>query len=170
MRATFYTLLLIAVPALMQAQTTFSTAVDYNDFIIEQQDNVGTAINTMMNNLDADSATLWRSYYDGKSATFAAAENIKNLSGFNGNTEFRDASVALFLFYYSVFSNEYYQVLKIYTKEGFADEDLNSINGIIESIVDRETTYDENFAAAQEKFAKDNGFELIDGAESDEDY
>ena len=167
MRAIFYTLLLIAVPALMQTltQTTFSTAVDYNDFIIEQQDNVGTAINTMMVNLDADSSHFGV-HADGK-ALHLLPQKILKPGGFKIPNW--DASVALFLLLFGFFQWILSGAENLHQGR-FADEDLNSINGILESIVDRETTYDENLLQHGKNFAKRQRFELIEDAESDEDY
>jgi len=53
--------------------------VEYNDYIVSKQTNIGSAINTLIGNIDLDCATVMYYYYSGLGTTKVSMENIKKL-------------------------------------------------------------------------------------------
>lgn len=144
------------------AQSSFATAVEYNDYIVVQQDNVGTAINTLMGNLNLDSATVWAYYNLGLATTQVSRDNIKNMPDFNNTSYFKNASLELFQYYVDVFTVEFKEVVTIYFDVNVPFENkLDKMNPIFDVIAAKEMKFDENFAKAQQQFATENNFELI---------
>lgn len=162
MRNILFLFLVTLISVHATAQSSFATAVEYNDYIVVQQDNVGTAINTLMGNLNLDSATVWAYYNLGLATTQVSRDNIKNMPDFNNTSYFKNASLELFQYYVDVFTVEFKEVVTIYFDVNVPFENkLDKMNPIFDVIAAKEMKFDENFAKAQQQFATENNFELI---------
>lgn len=152
----------IACSLPLQAQE-FKTAVEYNDYIVGQQDVVGTAILNL--NMAMSEETIYREsiqpYYDDLlAASKIGLANISKMPAYEGNIELRNAAIELFVFYEQTFNNEYKQLLDLVFKEDLDDESLNQIDILLEKITNDEKPIDEKFAKVQAAFAKKHGFDL----------
>lgn len=162
MRNNFLIFLIVLSPMFVSGQLTFTTGVEYNDYIVEQQTNVGNAINNLMNSMDLDSASVWYYYNTGLEATKVSLDNIQRMPVFNNNANFKNASQELFQYYFDVFSVEFKEFVKIYTNTSIPyDKKMELLNPLLETIGTREVTFDGNFAKAQQEFATENNFDLI---------
>lgn len=159
----------ILSPIFSFGQAPFNTAVEYNDFIVNEQNLVGEAINDLMSNMLEDSITVWAHYNAGLIITKNCFLAIQNAPAYENNTYFRDASIELFQFYLDVFSNEFRELITYYTDPNISFEKLDEeLNRISEAITLKEDLYDNNFANAQAQFAEEYHFNLLD-IQSDED-
>lgn len=162
MRNILFIFMITLIPVYASGQSSFSSAVEYNDFIVAQQENVGTAINNLMGNLSLDSATVWAYYNLGLATTQVSRDNIKNMPDFNNASYFKNASLELFQYYVDVFTLEFKEVVTIYLDVNVPFENkLDKMNPIFDVIAAKEMKFDENFAKAQQQFATENNFELI---------
>jgi hypothetical protein len=143
---------------------TFSSATEYNDFIINAQ---GKIINSVLSLADAMNAgkndVVKEKYKAFGEQTKKALDTVKLMDEYNGNSGFRDESIRLFQFYYDIYQHEYKEMIDIVVKEAdkITDQDRTRITEIQESVTKKETVRDSAFAAAQDKFAKDNNMQII---------
>lgn len=145
------------------AQTpTFKTAVEYNDYIITQQNRVLTAITDFNLSLDSGSIRYAHSKRDViASVADDALLKLKKLPAYKGNTQFRAVTITLFEFYKSSAEVEYKEMIDLVMRpEKITNEIMKRINQLVDQVSDYEKKLDANFAEAQQKFATDNNFTL----------
>ena len=146
-------------------KATFSTAVEYNDFIIGQQEKVIKAVLSMsevMNAPKINNDDLKASYDVFGKECKKALDTVKTMDEFNGNKAFRDESIKLFEFYYEIYQKDYKEIVEILIKgENISDTDVARLKEIQESITKRENVRDGAFAEAQNKFATENNMQII---------
>jgi hypothetical protein len=146
-------------------KTTFTTAVEYNDFIIGQQEKVIKAVLSMSDVMNAEKINnddLKARYADFGKECKRALDTIKTMDEFNGNKAFRDEAIKLFEFYYEIYQKDYKELVDILVKgEKIADADVARMKEIQESITQRENVRDGAFADAQNKFAAENNMQIV---------
>lgn len=146
------------------AQTiNFATAIEYNDYIVDKQLEIGNLIKRI--NAVIDDTTKTKSdAHDAREAAVVKSrsciEDIQKMPAWKGNTELRDAAATLFGLYASCFENEYSKMINIIYKPVMSDEDKAELDRMMSSITERENVLDKRFNKAQEDFAKANGFTL----------
>lgn len=142
---------------------TFSDPVTYNDYIVDLQNSVGEKLLLFNNELSDEYST-----YESVEPYFLAlgvamnnaAEKMKTVPAYEGNSDLRDAAAQLFDFYVSIYNNEYKTLLAIVFSDELDVEDLNNVNTIMEGVIEKEARYDNNFKIAQEAFATRNNISL----------
>ena len=141
----------------------FSSAVRYNDFIINNQTNVYKKIVDLVNCMETcDDKELKKSYNAFGDEAKYALKQIKRLGDFGGNTDFRDRAIALFNFYIEVFENSYKELIDMIIKGDITAKDEARINVIVQDVSEKETKLDQAFQNAQQKFATDNNMTIIE--------
>lgn len=153
-------------------KATFSTAIEYNDFIIGQQEKVIKTVLKMsdvMNVTPINNEDLKARYNDFGMECKKALDTIKTMDEFNGNKAFRDESIKLFEFYYEIYQKDYKELIDILVKgDNISEADVNRMKEIQESITKRENVRDGAFANAQNKFAAENNMQIIPNAVQNE--
>lgn len=144
------------------AQRVFDDAVEFNDFIMEQQYTVSNAIDNLVDKLGADSATIWTIYYISLPQVKLANQNVQNLQPFQDDSEFLSAAQALFNYYEQVFENDYAKFINHLLIKDPGANHLAELNLIITTISTHEVVYNNNFMTAQMAFADKFGFQLSD--------
>ena len=155
-------LLLVLFTKSFQAQTTFTDAVSYNDYIVDNQDKIGVELLKFMD-LFADGASEERFKEVHLVVLLKIEEAIKAtkaMPAYDGNLRLKDASVNLFSFYKSVVEKEYKELMDIYIAGVFNEETSKQMELLIASISQREEAFDKEFATAQEEFSKKHNFSL----------
>ncbi len=144
------------------AQTTFKTGIEYNDFIVAEQVQIGQLITKFNDLVGANNFSEARTMLSGEmlTQTRIIISKIKRMPAYNGDTQLRDAAAALFGFYLGCFENEYSELLSILAKSDFTTADEENMNQILQTVADNEKKYDEAFSKAQTAFAEKNGFTL----------
>lgn len=148
-------LLLLVIPFAASAQTS---AIEFNDMIVEEQTKIGQRIidfNTAVENSAPTDLPLQLTL-DQTKASIAVVEKLSWQDG----AALKKSALELFKFYQSIVANEYVEMVKIVEKPELVDADITRINELLASITDREAVLDADFAAQQEAFAKLNGFTL----------
>lgn len=159
-----FLLLLVStsIHAFAQSKHVFIDAVHYNDYIVERQAKIGERIGEFMAVL-SDSST---NFDDAERVRLNSIDSIKlyiseieNIS-WKGDNSLSKVSVKLFTFYQNTFENEYAAISKIVYRAEYTKADGIELDNIIASITAKEKVIDNEFGAAQTKFASDNNFDL----------
>jgi hypothetical protein len=141
----------------------FSSSVRYNDFIINNQTGVINKMVELVNCMDkCDDTELRNKYKEFGDETKYSLKQIKRLSDFGGNTEFRDRAVDLFNFYIDVYENAYKELIEMVIKGDISEKDQARMNKIVEDVGEKEAKLDNAFQAAQQKFADENDMQIIE--------
>jgi hypothetical protein len=154
-----------AVCSLQLVAQEFDSAVDYNDYIIEQQNHVGAAVltfNEVMAGADATKENI-QPYHDVLIlACHEALGKISSMSDYEGNFELRDAAIDLFTFYLHTFEDDYAEMINLVYSDDSDEATMDSINALLEKISAEEGEIDDRFAAAQFSFSEIHGFDLLE--------
>lgn len=147
-------------PLVLKAQMT---AVEYNDYIINEQNKIGTKLIAFTTALDASDFPLAETNLKTlKEQADEALKNMTDLGAYPGHEGFYEASLNLFRFYKSVINYEYIEIFNILKNENVQTEDYDRLTTLVTSVTEREKPVDESFRVAQQKFADDNNFELVE--------
>jgi len=157
----FLFFLLLAVPVMLPAQTSFKHAVDYNDFIIGEQTKIGTAINAFneacgkgkLNQMNTRHAEVVAQI-----KTSLAA--VKALKPYKNNTAFRDAAVSLFQMYESIAGNEYLEIIALMNEGIDVGNNRSRFIDVLGKIDIRSKSVNDSFLAKQKAFADEFGVKL----------
>jgi len=161
----FFSLFLLSISTYAQAKV-FANAVEYNDYIVSEQNKIGEAIQVFTGSWTDNTFTgqpeKHKESVENKRMGLVrqCAESIKNvtaLQAFKGNTELRNATAELFKFYLACAEKEYKRLAELLFFKGDAEAELESM---LNSITAKEDALDKVFQKAQSEFAKSNGFVL----------
>lgn len=151
----------------------FADAIEYNDYIVNQQDLIGIKIKVFVDETSSEYSTKEmeiKAAEDGEQQAAASAALVRKMPAFNGDTVLRDAAADLFEFYERILGNEYIDLVNLMWDEALSTEEYNAqYQKLLNSITERELIYDNAFSKAQENFAKKNDFELVDPEEDDDE-
>jgi hypothetical protein len=137
------------------------TPVEYNDTIIKEQSKILELMLQMTdqfeNSLDkADSIRI-----QVVAQTKTSQEIVSKLPDYKGNTELRDAALALFKFYEEIHAGEFKELIDIQRKDtSITMEDLVRVEEIQKTITDKETVLDARMEKAQTDFAKEHNIQI----------
>lgn len=157
-----FTFLLLALPLAMNAQT-FSSAVDYNDHIVELQRRIGVKMMKFNEELSSDAATLESVNAELKELQSVADDVISNcqkLPAYEKNTALRDAAMDLFKYYKKTFKEDYSRMVQLIYGDELTEESIKELEAILEKVTVDEKVLDERFMKEQTSFADKHGFSL----------
>lgn len=141
----------------------FSSAVQYNNYIIERQKRVSRYINSFYDelNVDLDSAEkLVSKTVPRIGQTF---EEIKGMPPYRGDSAFRNAAIGSFGFYKSLFDSSYPQLITLHRKsQNLSTDEQQSIQQIVDRIIRDEEEFDKNLHNTQKDFAEKNNIRLTE--------
>lgn len=142
----------------------FKSAIDYNNYIISEQEKVLAGMNKLSKAVENDSYNDMDNALDTlKIQSKKSLKVIKGMGIYNNNTEFRDAAVNLFSFYFKISKKEFKTMVKILKKgDKISQKDIDVINDMNRIISEKENVLDTSFSEAQQKFAKENNFSISD--------
>ncbi|PKP20541.1 MAG: hypothetical protein CVU05_08825 [Bacteroidetes bacterium HGW-Bacteroidetes-21] len=142
---------------------SFSSPIRYNDYIINLQTRVYEKIITLVKCFDTcDDKELRASYADFGEEAIATLKEIKRLGDYSGNTDFRDKATDLFAFYVEVYEGAYKELIDIVISGKMDEKTEKKMNKIVEEVSEKETALDNAFQIAQQKFADENGMQIIE--------
>ncbi len=164
MNKLFHFLIIIALWAsVASAQTkTFSTAIEFNDYLVSQQFLIYDEIKNY--NLAIDQGETDEVIWSKFNALVLATENVynelDNVVPFQYGEKLLETFKNLIGFYVTTFKNDYKRITEIILKSEISAEEETELQTILEKITLAEASYDEAFLKAQEDFASTYGFEL----------
>lgn len=138
------------------------TALEYNDAIINEQTDIASVMIKFGEVIESsiEQADILRKEI--VSQCDSSLKTMNDLPEFDGNSEFKNAGIALFSFYKEISAKEYRQILDVLEKEEIKDNDLQELQNIQTSIETREAKLDSRFQAAQRDFAQKNKITIGD--------
>lgn len=146
----------------------FYTPVEYNDFIVDQQNAIIKRMIKLTATYDSGSNSEVRIQFDSLvKQSDISLTNIKRLSDYEGDSSLKLQAEQLFEFYNHIFYNEYRQMVEIFLKGSDAsDEDITELNRIVQSVRVKEEALNRSLGLAQNVFAKKFDFDFQDSAET----
>ena len=164
--------LVLVVTALMLfknvtfAQKTFGTAVEYLTFIGEQYeqltDDQWSYTRAVAN--DKSARKVENKRQDLLQTNKSAQSKISSLSGFEGDTEYRDSVVAFLELNYNVLNNDYEKIMNM---EAIAEQSYDLMEAYLlaqEIASEKIKSASEMLAARHKKFAEANNINLIESS------
>jgi hypothetical protein len=158
-------------PIKLSAQNPYASAVDYNDFIVEQQNAIGSAIinfNTIFGDENLNEEMALAGHGELLSVIQQSIDAMEVLEAFEGNTELRNSALELFRFYDRIVQKQYLDMLYIMLKVEITSDDEELMGDLLRSITDEEAGFDLRFQAAQNAFAEKYNFKLIENEMQEE--
>lgn len=146
---------------LMSACGPKMTPVEYNDSIIKEQSKILELMMQMTaefdNSLDKADSVRVLVINQAKSSQ----DIVSKLPDYKGNTELRDAALALFKFYEEIHNKEFKELIDIQRKDtAITMEDLVRVEEIQKVISEKESGLDERMEKAQNAFAKEHNIQI----------
>jgi hypothetical protein len=145
-----------------QAVGGFKTAIEYNDYIISEQNKVVASMNLLSQAVESGTYLDMDKALDSvRAQTKRSLKVIKGMDGYNNNTALKSAAVKLFSFYCKISKKEFKKMVGILKKgDKIKVKDMACMEKLSERISSGEMPLDDIFAKAQEDFAKENNFTL----------
>ncbi len=165
---TLFILLLVTFTSKVSGQTfkaapTFKNAIEYNDYIVDLQNQISGLIiefNEKVGESGATRESVQPILDKMLRTTEGAISKIEKINGYEGNVELRNTATVLFKFYYKTFSVDYKAILDLLFLENLGDEEIAKMTVILERVTADEAIVDANFSKAQQAFAKQHNIEL----------
>lgn len=145
---------LVLAGCVLRAQThTISDPIAYNDYIVGQQDRIGTELLKLMGMFDAlpeDEQVCMDQLEVVISTCKSAIANVQNLVVIAHEFGLKQSAIELFEFYARIMDTEYRKVIdQLYAPQ----PDLKLMQSILVDVQDQEAKVDEKFQHAQTSFA-----------------
>lgn len=143
----------------------FSTPVEYNDYIVNSQNELIELLLVFNEEVSADGAEKDSLLVLADQMTLKAKSlvtKVQAMSDYEGNWDLRNSALELFQFYVATFSNEYREMIELIFAPELDEATLTKLNEILEKVTNTEAYYDNKFAEAQQAFAKKHNIELIE--------
>lgn len=141
---------------------TFETPIEYNDFIVDQQNVIIHHMIELSHSYDsANPDTIRHAFTRLVNACDSSKALIDNLSPYEGDSSLKIAACHLFDFYSSIFHKEYREMLEIFLKGELAsDAEVAELNRIVIYVREKEELLNLELTKAQQEFSKKEGFKF----------
>lgn len=159
-------LLLLVIPFTISAFAQ-SSAVEFNDLIVDEQNKIGQRIIDFNYAVEAgDEMDLpLKLILEQINVSIEVVEKVKP---WEDGAELKSSALSLFRFYKSIVAKEYQEMVNILKKENIESSDVTRLDAILADISAREEKLDADFSAKQEAFAKRWNIELAPSELQDE--
>ena len=154
---------MLALTTQLHAQKTFSTAVQYNDYIVEEQLKIGESLKEFISVFtnSNDSAEVHKSRMRIIARADSSVNNVKLMTPFKGDTALKANAIRLFSFYSGIAANEYRQLVSLsFSSKKSSGEISKETNEIVKKITGKEAVFDKGFQDAQKAFAAKHNIDL----------
>jgi hypothetical protein len=154
--------LFVLITTTVSAQS-FTSAIEYNDYIVNLQNQIGYKILAFNEEMEKETSTLasMQPFHDDLlQTTRNAIVSLEGIEAWDGNVELKASALALFSFYQQAFANEYKEMMGIVFKAELTDADYARLTEILQSVTEQEAGYDLRFSNAQKEISEKYGFSL----------
>ncbi|MFY7990619.1 MAG: LIC11966 family surface protein [Fluviicola sp.] len=144
---------------------TFSSAQEYNDYIVNVQVSIGEKMLAFNDIVGDESATLEYAISELNAMvafTDDAIAKAAKITPFEKNIELKESALALFRFYRQILNEDYRKMVQIYFDTNLNEASLEEMQAILDSISQREAPLDDRFQSAQQAFAERYNLELLE--------
>lgn len=132
---------------------TFKTAVDFNDYIVKQQNLIGTDLTKLVEAMGRDEKSAWKAHGIVIATSETVIKNVKECNPYPGGTSLKLSALDLFGYYLKSLKNDYKRVIELLYKTGFTQADQAEMDSIVAKVTEEEAVFDAAFAKAQKEFA-----------------
>lgn len=149
---------------------TFNTPVEYNDYIVTQQNKVGeklVAFSSMLGDGKSSKAEIDTYLTNMLSTAQTATKAVEKMGPYDHSTNLRDNSVGLFKFYERAIANDYKALVDLIYAETPDDKLMEKVQAILVKVTEEEAGYDASFQTAQQDFAAKYNIQLQENALQD---
>ena len=154
---------MLAITTQLQAQKTFSTAAQYNDYIVDEQLKIGESLKEFISVFtnSTDSVEIHKARMRIVARADSSVNNVKIMTPFKGDTALKANATRLFSFYSRIAANEYRQLVSLSFSSKKSNEEISKeTNEIVKKITDKEAVFDKSFQDAQKAFAAKHNIDL----------
>lgn len=152
------------------SESVTKRAIDYNDAIVTEQNNIVSRIVEMSNAL-SDPKLSEKYRMNVVEQCDKSISLVSDMGSFEGDAAMRDAALDLFKFYREVADNQFKVIVQIYALAELNDDDYNRLYLLEAEISKLEEPYDLAFKQAQKAFSekyklrlqKNEKQDLVDG-------
>jgi len=139
----------------LNAQVTFKNAVDYNDFIVNEQNKIGVVINDFMKACGKGKLKdMDTRHADVIKQIDASLVAINAMPAYKGNVGFRDAASELFEVYKSIAQREYRDIIALMNEGIDVGQNRARFNNVLFKIDEKSKPFSDKFLTEQIKFAE----------------
>lgn len=161
----FFSFLFVSLSGIVFSQNP-KTAIDYNDYVVDLQSRIIAKMIEFNLHVSSEEATQNSAkiyFEDMLKTTKASISELEKLQAWEKDSDLKMAAMTLFRFYEKTIDQDYRRIIQIiYDPIGMTEETQVEFDEILTRITDDEAKIDEQFQTEQTKFAKKNGFMLID--------
>lgn len=157
--------LFVLLLALNGRTQTFSSAKEYNDYIVDVQVSIGEKMLAFNDIVGGENSTLEYAISELNAIVKFADDQIakaSKITPFEKNTELKESALALFRFYRLILHEDYRKMVTIYFDPNLNEASLAEMQAILDDITEREKPLDARFQIAQEAFASKYNLELLE--------
>lgn len=171
MKTTITFIILLVFSGISFGQTTpvrISDPVKYNDYIVNEQNEIGESLLALMGVINDETSTLdiARSYLAALNSTIDhTIADMNNLEELKNDYGLKKSAMDLFGFYKRIMSDKYSVIItQLYAEI----PDVELITRITGEVTDEEKGFDAAFQQAQQSFASGYGFTLSPNSMQDD--
>jgi hypothetical protein len=145
-----------------RASDPFTSAINYNNYIIERQKSVGGYISSFYKVFNKDTDSAKSILQSALSRMQESLDEIMNMPSFKGDSAFRHSAGNSFRFYVRLFSKDYPEILTLHSKkQGMDEADQLQEERITNQIIRDEDQVDKDLHNRQRDFAEKFHMRLI---------
>lgn len=141
---------------------TYSSAVEYNDYIVKKQQDLMNDVIKLSANQDVNN--FEKTINDMIPKIEQSIKDIQGMPAWNGDTTFRNKALDLFKFYHEACTNEFSTVVKSLKDVQTNPDNVTKIQEITTDVSKREEDFDNAIQQAQQNFAKNNNMDIKENA------
>ncbi|ASS48081.1 MAG: hypothetical protein A3D31_00670 [Candidatus Fluviicola riflensis] len=135
---------------------TFTNAIDYNDHIVDLQNEIGykmIAFNNEVGSETATAASVKPFYDDLLKTTKTVITKLEKVKPFEKNVELKTSAMELFRFYETTIAVDYREMIDLIFGDEFDDAALVRVQELLVKVTEAEAVVDAKFKTAQEAYA-----------------
>lgn len=141
---------------------TYSSAVQYNDYIVAKQSDLMADVVKLSTQQNVDN---FEKTINGMIPKIdQSIKDIQGMPAWNGDSLFRNKALDLFKFYREACTNEFATVIKLLRDVQTNPDNATKIQEIITAVSTKEEEFDNAIQKAQGDFAKENNMKITENS------
>ncbi|MES2772829.1 MAG: hypothetical protein V4722_01505 [Bacteroidota bacterium] len=139
---------------------TYKNAVDYNDYIVQKQDNVIKLIEKFKTVSQGEAQKTDAFLTDATQQVDKIITDVEGMPEWKGSSDMRDKALAMFKFYKTIFGDSYKRLVAISSDGEVTTTEEKEQDDILKKMTDVGTPIEDAFLAAQKEYASKNNMKL----------
>jgi len=161
MKKQYFPILLILLTVFLNScGPSKQDAINWNDSIIDIENEVNTAVGKFTSAIDTDGADLNKELTTAIAVADKGIAKMKALEDFKDGAEFKSSGVEFLTLYLSIMKNEYKEIADLISNPNSSEADFEKVKEHAVNSDNKIEAANKKFISAQKDFAKKWGFEL----------